>query len=110
MRNEFMNDLPITVPAKITALILAGVLVSNLSHAVAADTKDKPTTKSQHSEKASAAKTSLTSKIPKSSWASFRNDDEQRGIATSSLPEKLELLWKVPTQDGWVASVAIVGD
>jgi outer membrane protein assembly factor BamB len=59
---------------------------------------------------APTADSKLTSAIPKTSWPSFRNDDGQRGIATSSLPEKLNLLWKFPTQDGWVSSVAIVGN
>ncbi|MDA1017426.1 MAG: PQQ-binding-like beta-propeller repeat protein, partial [Planctomycetota bacterium] len=46
----------------------------------------------------------------KTSWISFRNGNQQLGIATSPLPEKLELLWKVPSQDGFVAAVAIVGN
>ena len=51
-----------------------------------------------------------TPAVPATSWASFRNGNHQRGIATCELPDELELLWKFPTQDGWVASVAIVGD
>ncbi len=43
-------------------------------------------------------------------WASFRNGNQLRGIATSPLPEKLELLWKVPVDDGVTATAAIVGD
>ena len=48
--------------------------------------------------------------VPVTSWASFRNGDAQRGIATSDLPEKLELLWKFPTEHGWVTTSTIVGD
>ncbi len=43
-------------------------------------------------------------------WSSFRNSPQLTGIATSSLPDKLELLWKIPVQDGVTASAAIVGD
>lgn len=43
-------------------------------------------------------------------WSSFRNGNQLRGIATSSLPEKLELLWKEPIEDGVMATAAIVGD
>ena len=43
-------------------------------------------------------------------WASFRNGNQLRGIATSTLPAKLELLWKVPVDDGVTATAAIVGD
>lgn len=43
-------------------------------------------------------------------WPSFRNGNQLRGIATSPLPEKLKLLWKVPVDDGVTATAAIVGD
>ena len=46
----------------------------------------------------------------KTSWASFRNGPTQRGIAGSSLPDKLELLWKKRTEHGVVATAAIVGE
>ena len=46
----------------------------------------------------------------KTSWASFRNGNQQLGVATTTLPQQLELLWKVPSQDGFVAAVAIVGN
>ena len=45
-----------------------------------------------------------------SSWPSFRNGNELRGIAGSALPEKLELLWKIEVDDGVTATAAIVGD
>lgn len=44
------------------------------------------------------------------SWPSFRNGPRQLGVATSDLPEQLELLWKYPTTDGVVATAAIVGE
>ena len=43
-------------------------------------------------------------------WPSFRNGNQLRGIATSPLPDKLDLLWKVPVDDGVTATAAIVGD
>jgi len=46
----------------------------------------------------------------RTSWASFRNGNQQLGVAHCSLPEKLELLWKVPVSDGVVSTPAIVGD
>jgi|GEM_PF-85603 len=48
-------------------------------------------------------------KPSKTSWASFRNGHLQQGIATSSLPPKLELLWKKEIPDGVVTASAIVG-
>lgn len=47
---------------------------------------------------------------PDSDWASFRNGNEQQGVAGSPLPEKLEILWKKSSPDGFVATAAIVGD
>jgi outer membrane protein assembly factor BamB len=47
---------------------------------------------------------------PAKDWSSFRNNFELTGIAGSSLPEKLEVLWKVPTPFGVSATAAIVGD
>lgn len=46
----------------------------------------------------------------KTSWASFRNGNEQRGVAGSPLPEKLELLWEYKTEFGVSGTAAIVGD
>lgn len=46
----------------------------------------------------------------KTSWASFRNGHEQRGIAGSPLPDKLELLWEYPTEFGVSGTAAIVGE
>ncbi|RMG34145.1 MAG: serine/threonine protein kinase [Planctomycetota bacterium] len=42
------------------------------------------------------------------SWPSFRNGNELRGVAGCPLPERLELLWKAPAQDGMVSAAAIV--
>ncbi len=53
------------------------------------------------------------SKLPPpgpTSWASFRNGNQQLGIATSKLPDELELLWKYKATDGVPATAAIVGD
>jgi outer membrane protein assembly factor BamB len=46
--------------------------------------------------------------VPKSSWASFRNGNEQRGVARTTLTEKPELLWELKSPDGWLSSAAIV--
>ena len=46
---------------------------------------------------------------PSTAWPSFRNGNQLRGIATSSLPTKLEVLWKESVQDGITATAAIVG-
>ncbi len=43
------------------------------------------------------------------SWASFRNDPSQQGVAGCTLPEKLELIWELKTNDGVTATAAIVG-
>jgi outer membrane protein assembly factor BamB len=44
------------------------------------------------------------------SWPSFRHDLSQSGVATSSLPDDLELLWEVSIGDQVLATAAIVGD
>ncbi len=44
------------------------------------------------------------------SWSSFRNGTLQQGVATSKLPAKLTLLWRVSSPDGIEATAAIVGD
>ncbi len=43
------------------------------------------------------------------SWPSFRNGPQLRGIATTDLPEELELLWETTTPDGVNSTPAIVG-
>lgn len=43
-------------------------------------------------------------------WSSFRNGDQQRGIATTTLSAKPELLWEKKSPDGWLSTAAIVGD
>ncbi|MBX3452106.1 MAG: PQQ-binding-like beta-propeller repeat protein [Planctomycetaceae bacterium] len=45
-----------------------------------------------------------------SSWASFRGNLSQTGVAQSSLPDKLEKLWEIELGDQIVATSAIVGD
>jgi len=71
------------------------------------DVKALPEGPVQDSQPGSAA----TEKVPASrSWASFRNGNQLRGIATSDLPDPLQLLWKVPVQDGVTATAAIVGE
>lgn len=43
------------------------------------------------------------------SWASFRNGNAQLGVAHTTLPEELELLWKQPLEYGIIATPAIAG-
>ena len=44
------------------------------------------------------------------SWKSFRHDLNQSGVASSSLPEKLEKLWEVSLGEQILSTAAIVGD
>ncbi|MBC7819140.1 MAG: PQQ-binding-like beta-propeller repeat protein [Planctomycetaceae bacterium] len=44
------------------------------------------------------------------SWTSFRHDLAQTGVATSTLPDKLELLWETSLGGQVVGTAAIVGD
>ena len=53
------------------------------------------------------APTDKASKKSGSSWPNFRNGLELRGVTTSSLPEKLELLWSHPIPDGMVFTSAV---
>ena len=46
----------------------------------------------------------------KTSWASFRHDLSQSGVASSPLPDQLEKLWEVTLGDQILATAAIVGD
>lgn len=48
--------------------------------------------------------------IATTSWTSFRHDLAQTGVASSPLPEKLELLWEATLGEQVVATAAIVGD
>jgi len=43
-------------------------------------------------------------------WPSFRHDLAQTGVASSSLPNELELLWEVSLGDQILATAAIVGE
>jgi eukaryotic-like serine/threonine-protein kinase len=62
---------------------------------------------------ASAPSESVTvvpSPVGPESWATFRNGNNQLGIAKTTLPEKPDVLWEFSTSDGVVACSAIVGD
>lgn len=54
--------------------------------------------------------TTTAQTLSKTGWPAFRNDAKQTGVATSRLTPKPKLLWKFPSPDGWVSTVAIVGD
>lgn len=43
------------------------------------------------------------------SWASFRQDPAQRGIAGCEFSKNPKLKWELKSKDGWVATSAIVG-
>lgn len=43
------------------------------------------------------------------SWPNFRNGTDLRGVAGTTLPEKLELLWQLETHDGVTSTAAISG-
>lgn len=55
-------------------------------------------------------KSSKVSKPSKTSWSSFRNGEQQRGVAGSKLPDQLELLWTYDTEFGVSGTACIVGD
>ncbi|MDC0273250.1 PQQ-binding-like beta-propeller repeat protein [Planctomycetaceae bacterium] len=55
-------------------------------------------------------KSPTISKPSKTSWASFRNGEQQRGVAGSKLPDKLELLWTYDTEFGVSGTSCIVGN
>ncbi|MEI8383223.1 MAG: PQQ-binding-like beta-propeller repeat protein [Planctomycetota bacterium] len=76
----------------------AAVVVSLSVFSFAADLK--PTASSPSAPAASTA----------TPWTSFRHDLAQTGVATSSLPNDLELLWEVAVGDQVLATAAIVGD
>lgn len=46
----------------------------------------------------------------KASWPSFRHDLAQTGVASTTLPDKLEKLWEKALGEPVVATAAIVGD
>ncbi|MEP3479048.1 MAG: PQQ-binding-like beta-propeller repeat protein [Fuerstiella sp.] len=45
----------------------------------------------------------------KTSWASFRQDPAQRGIAGCKFSKSPKLKWEFKSKDGWVATSAVVG-
>ena len=52
----------------------------------------------------------VPSPVGPESWATFRNGNNQLGIAKTTLPAKPEVLWQFSTSDGVVACAAIVGE
>src|SRR5207237_6610605 len=43
-------------------------------------------------------------------WPVFRGNTLQTGVATSELPDKLEILWRFDTKDAFEGTAAIAGD
>ena len=58
---------------------------------------------------AAAIAAELKSAVP-TGWSSFRHDLAQTGVATSTQPDKLELLWEVPLGEQVIATAAILGE
>jgi len=56
---------------------------------------------------AESAATSAPSPAPGASWPNFRNGTDLRGIAGTTLPDQLELLWELETHDGVTSTAAI---
>lgn len=52
----------------------------------------------------------LDNKQPAADWPVFRGNPLQTGVATSSLPDRLAILWQVKTRDGVESTAAIVDD
>ncbi len=46
----------------------------------------------------------------KTSWASFRQDPAQQGIAGCDFAAAPKLKWEFQSKDGWVATAAVVGN
>jgi len=46
----------------------------------------------------------------KQNWPSFRNGNLQQGVAETTLPAELELLWQHSSSDGIASTAAIIGD
>lgn len=44
------------------------------------------------------------------SWATFRRTADLAGVASSSLPSKLKVKWKITSKDGFTSTAAIVGE
>jgi len=51
----------------------------------------------------------VAQELPPAAWPNFRNGTELRGVANTTLPDNLELLWELPTTDG-VQSTAAIAD
>lgn len=47
---------------------------------------------------------------PVGNWPVFRGDARSTGVAAGSLPEKLELLWKFPVEDGAFEATPVIVD
>ncbi|MGE3317341.1 MAG: hypothetical protein AB7O26_19675, partial [Planctomycetaceae bacterium] len=65
----------------------------------AAKPETKPVAKAAGKAAAPPNREAPVSPVGPTSWATFRNGNQQLGIATSALPEKLELLWERPATD-----------
>ena len=78
------------------------VLLSGLCFLNALTAAEKPNTQSSPSLSSPQSN--------KQNWPSFRNGNLQEGVAHTTLPAELELLWKYTSSDGIASTAAIVGD
>jgi outer membrane protein assembly factor BamB len=85
-----------TVPANSPA-------ADSQTHAALTDV-DAPTPAADTS---SAAADDVPSTPPAPGWPNFRNGTDLRGIAGTTLPDALELLWELETHDGVTSTAAI---
>ena len=93
-----------------TSQVNLSVGTPHVTKTVSASTEPYLPTVAMAFEQQSTPAKVATATAQKTSWASFRNGNLQRGIATSALPQELKLRWSIVDQDGFEASAAIVGD
>lgn len=91
------------LPSRIAAVALCLIAFSLSLSAAEKPAENKPAAKAD----ASAVPAPQTNP---EDWPSFRNGNLQQGVAKTTLPEKLELLWEYPSSDGIASTAAIVGD
>lgn len=85
--------------------IIVGLIAS-----VSSSIQTKAAEKKKPDNKASIVLTGAESEDKKGNWPSFRNGNLQQGVAITTLPAELELLWQHSSSDGIASTAAIVND